>query len=51
MPCEGTITSFYEELKQNGCPIFRLLDDFERKTIDNTLHELVLDPPIRQKLI
>ncbi len=52
MPCEGILLlSFYEGLKQNGCPICRLLDDFERKTIDNILHELVLNPSIRLKLI
>jgi|ECHnycMinimDraft_1075156.scaffolds.fasta_scaffold05807_2 hypothetical protein len=52
MTCEGILLlSFYEGLKQNGCPICRLLDNFERKTIDNILDELVLDPSIRQKFI
>jgi hypothetical protein len=52
MSCDGiSLITYYDGLKYDDCPICRLIDELEQRSIKNILYELSLDPSIRQKFI
>lgn len=52
MTCEGLSSiPYFDGLKFRGCPLCRIINDLERKTIKDILYELTLEYSVRIKFI